>query len=108
MMPERIQPPVPWPTDRIEELCRRWKVAELCLFGSALRQDFGPESDIDLLVRFAPEAGWSLLDHAQMELELEDLLGRPVDLVSRAAIEKSPNPIRRDEILQAAKLVYAA
>ena len=90
------------------EFCRRWKVAELSLFGSALRDDFRPDSDIDLLVRFAPDAEWSLLDQAHMERELEQLLGRRVDLVSRAAIERSPNWIRRKEILETSRPIYAA
>jgi predicted nucleotidyltransferase len=97
-----------WPTERVVELCRRWKVAELSLFGSALRDDFRPESDIDLLVRFSSDADWSLLDHAHMERELEQLLGRPVDLVSRAAIEKSPNWLRRREILETSRPIYVS
>jgi uncharacterized protein len=100
--------PFSWPLDRIEELCRRWKIAELSLFGSALREDFRPDSDIDLLVRFAPDADWSLLDRARMERELVELLGREVDLVSRTAVEASPNWIRRNEILSSARTLYAA
>ncbi len=92
----------------LEEFCHRWKIVELSLFGSALREDFRPDSDIDLLVRFAPDADWSLLDHARMERELSGLLGREVDLVSRAAIESSPNWIRRREILSTARALYAA
>lgn len=97
-----------WPAERVAELCRRWKVAELSLFGSALRDDFRPDSDIDLLFRLKPDADWSLLDHARMERELEQLLGRRVDLVSRAAIERSPNWIRRKEILETSRPLYAA
>ena len=107
-MPEPRSLPFFWPRDRIEEFCRRWKIAELSLFGSALREDFRPESDIDLLVRFAPDADWSLLDRARMERELVELLGREVDLVSRTAVEASPNWIRRNEILSTAKTLYAA
>ncbi|HTG35473.1 MAG TPA: nucleotidyltransferase domain-containing protein [Thermoanaerobaculia bacterium] len=97
-----------WPTDRIEEFCHRWKIVELSLFGSALRADFRPYSDVDLLVRFAPDADWSLLDHARMERELSEVLGREVDLVSRTAVEASPNWIRRQEILSTARALYAA
>jgi predicted nucleotidyltransferase len=89
-------------------LCRRWKITELALFGSALRQDFGPASDIDLLVSFAADADWGLLDYARMEQELAALLGRRVDLVSRRAVERSANWIRRGEILATAQVVYAA
>jgi predicted nucleotidyltransferase len=100
--------PLSWPADRIEEFCHRWKIVELSLFGSALREDFRPDSDVDLLVRFAPDADWSLLDHARMERELSEILGREVDLVSRTAVEASPNWIRRQEILNTARSLYAA
>ena len=96
-----------WPTERIRDLCRKWKVEELAVFGSALREDFGAGSDVDLLVRFAPEARWSLLDHARLERELEEILGRRVDLVTRDAIEESPNWLVRREILSSARPVYA-
>lgn len=92
----------------LAEFCRRWKVAELALFGSALRDDFGVDSDIDLLVTFAPDAEWSLFDHVQMELELKALLKRDVDLVSRRSIERSKNWIRRNNILKTAQVIYAA
>lgn len=98
----------PWPPGVIEDFCRRWKIVELAVFGSVLREDFGPDSDIDLLVRFASDARWSLFDHARMERELEGLLGREVDLVSRSAVERSPNWIRREEILGTARTLYAA
>jgi uncharacterized protein len=100
--------PVCWPREALADFCRRWKIVELALFGSALRQDFRPDSDLDLLVRFAPDAQWSLFDHGRMERELIDLLGREVDLVSRAAVEASPNWIRRREILGSAQTLYAA
>ena len=96
------------PADRLEEFCHRWKITELSLFGSALRDDFRVDSDIDLLARFAPDAEWSLLDHARMEQELKEMLGREVDLVSRTAVEASPNWIRRREILNTARALYAA
>ena len=97
-----------WPQQEVEELCRRWKIVELSIFGSALREDFRPDSDIDLLVRFDPSARWSLFDHARMERELGEVLGREVDLVSRSAVERSPNWIRREEILSTARTLYAA
>ena len=96
------------PLDRLADVCRRWRIAELALFGSALRDDFGPDSDIDLLGAFAPNAGWSVLDHVRMEDELGDLLGRRVDLVSRRAVEGSRNWIRRRAILSGATTIYAA
>jgi uncharacterized protein len=105
---ELLPLPISWPLAQIQEFCGRWKIVELSLFGSALRGDFRADSDIDLLARFAPDAEWSLLDHARMERELVELLGREVDLVSRAAVEASPNWIRRNEILGTAKTLYAA
>jgi uncharacterized protein len=93
---------------RLEDHCRRWKINRLWLFGSALREDFHNASDIDLLVEFTPEADWSLLDHVEMEQELSQLLGRPVDLVTRRAVERSQNTIRRDAILNSAELFYVA
>ena len=88
--------------------CRRWKVRELAVFGSALREDFRPGSDIDLLVTFDPDANWGLLDQATMESELAALLGRKVDLVSRRGIERSTNWIRREAILNSAETIHVA
>jgi hypothetical protein len=96
------------PIEQTAEFCQRWKVSELALFGSALHNDFGPESDVDLLVTFEPDADWSLLDHIQMQEELSDLLHRRVDLVSRRAVERSENWIRRRAILDSAEVWYAA
>ena len=98
--------PILW--DRIEEFCRKWGVAELALFGSVLRDDFGPDSDVDVLVRYSPDAQPSLFDYADKIEELEAIFGRPVDLVSRKAIEKSRNPFRRRSILDSARVIYAA
>ena len=92
----------------VEVFCRKWKIAELALFGSVLRDDFRPDSDVDVLVSFAPDADWSLLDHLAMEEELAGILGRKVDLVSRRAVERSANRIRRQAILGSAEVVYAA
>jgi predicted nucleotidyltransferase len=96
------------PEQRLAEFCRRWQVAEMALFGSVLRADFTPESDVDVLVTFEPGAAWSLLDHIRMERELADLLGRSVDLVSRRAVETSPNWVRRKAILDSARTVYVS
>jgi predicted nucleotidyltransferase len=93
---------------RVEEFCRRWRVTELALFGSMLRDDFTDQSDVDLLISFAPEATWSLLDLIRMEDELAAILDRPVDLVTRKSIERSRNWIRQREILGKALTLYAA
>ena len=96
------------PSEELRAFCQRWKIAKLDLFGSALRPDFGPDSDIDLLVKYAPDARWTLFDEASMQEELEHLLGRPVDLISRRAVERSSNWIRRQAILENIKRIYAA
>ena len=96
------------PDDKLKAFCRRWKTVELSLFGSALREDFGSDSDVDVLIAFAPEARWGLLDHAEMEEELAAIFGREVELVSKRAVERSPNWIRRQEILSSARTIYAA
>lgn len=104
-MPE---PKIVLPKDRIVEFCRRWKITEFALFGSVLRDDFRPDSDIDVLVKFAADASWTLLDHVDMQDELQAILGRNVDLISRKGIERSRNKIRRKEILESAEVYYAA
>ena len=96
------------PRDKVADFCRRWKIVELDLFGSALRDDFGPESDVDVLVSFSENARWSLLDLVAMQEELKQLLGREVDLVERCAVEASENYIRRRHILSSAEPVYVA
>ena len=83
------------PSDGIAAFCERWQVTELALFGSVLRDDFRPESDIDVLVAFREEARHSLFDMVHMEEELKALFGREVDLVSRRGIERSRNHLRR-------------
>ena len=96
------------PMTAITEFCRRWKVVKLEVFGSALRDDFGPHSDVDLLVTFHPEARWTLFDLVHAETELSSLVCRPVDLVERQPIEQSENWLRRRAILESAKTVYVA
>jgi uncharacterized protein len=93
------------PRKKITEFCQRWKVAEFSLFGSILREDFRPGSDVDVLVTFSPEAHISLFDLVQMKLELEKIFHRPVDVVEKEALE---NPFRKREILRTAQVVYAA
>jgi hypothetical protein len=90
----------------IASFCERWKIAELSLFGSALRDDFRADSDFDLLVTFAREADWGLFDHIQMQRELESMLHREVDLVSKSALLRSSNWLRRDTILSSARPLY--
>ena len=96
------------PRKKLAEFCRRWKITELAFFGSVLREDFHPGSDIDLLVSFSPRARISLFDLVRMQNELKEIFGREVDLVERRAIEKSENYIRRKSILSNTKVIYAA
>ena len=94
------------PKEKIADFCRKWKIVEFSLFGSVLREDFRADSDVDVLVSFSRDADWSLLDHMAMEEELEVIFGRKVDLVSRKAIERSENYIRRKAILETAQPYY--
>ncbi len=96
------------PRDEIADFCKRWQITKLALFGSVLRDDFGPESDVDVLIRFHPEVQHSLLDMARMRQELSRMLGREADLFERTVVERSRNYIRRRAILQTAEVVYAA
>lgn len=93
------------PVQRIEGFCCRWRIAELSLFGSVLRDDFGPDSDVDVLVAFAPDVHYSLFDIVQMRDELTDLLEREVDFVQEKGLK---NPFRRREILRTREVIYAA
>lgn len=96
------------PKDKIADFCRKWKIHEFALFGSVLRDDFRPDSDIDILVTFTEDANNSLFDLVHMEEELEQIFGREVDLVSRRGIESSRNYLRREAILGTAEAMYAA
>jgi hypothetical protein len=91
--------------NQIEAFCRKWKVRELAIFGSALRDDFGPESDVDVLVDLQPGHGLTLYDWLDMIDELKAIFGRDVDLVAKKGLK---NPLRRREILRTAEVVYAS
>jgi uncharacterized protein len=95
------------PMDQVAEFCRRWKIRELAIFGSFLRDDFRPDSDLDFLCTFADDVPWTLFDLVTMDQELTAIVGRPVDLVDRRSIEKSENWIRRRAILGTAEAIYA-
>ena len=99
---------IPLPMDEIRTFCRKWKVARLEVFGSILRDDFRPDSDVDFLVTWEPDARWSLFDHMEMEEELAAVVGREVDLVSRKAVEESRNWIRREDTLRHVEVIHAA
>ncbi len=94
-------PRIAIPQPAINDFCRRWKITEFALFGSAVRDDFGPDSDVDILVSFSPEVRYSLFDMVHMTDELEKIFGRPVDLVTRKAVERATSQWRREAILGA-------
>ena len=96
------------PAEAIADFCRRWKITRLEVFGSVLREDFRPDSDVDFLVTFAPDNEWSLFDHVTMEAEFAAVLGRDVDLVTRSAVEQGHNPYRKKSILESAHAIYSA
>lgn len=97
----------PTTVGQIETFCRHWHILELALFGSALRDDYGPESDVDILVTFSPDADWGLLDHVQMKLDLSTIFKKEVDLITRQGLEHSSNWLRRNEILKTAHVIYS-
>ena len=93
------------PRKKIAEFCKRWSITEFSLFGSVLRDDFRPDSDVDVLVTIDPKAHIGLFEIAQMQIELEKIFKRPVDLVEKEGL---CNPYRRREILSTAQVIYAA
>ncbi len=92
------------PKEKIEDFCKRWKIAEFSIFGSALRDDFSPKSDVDVLISFEPDIPWSLFDWVDMIEELRGIIGREVDLVEKSGLR---NPFRRHEILRNRQVIYA-
>lgn len=96
------------PLEKIRDFSKRWKITELAFFGSVLRGELRPESDLDVLVTFQENAPWTLLDHMQMEEELSEIFRRKVDLISRRGIEHSRNLLRKQAILESAQTFYAA
>lgn len=105
-MSQTISPRIPIPIkyEKLVELCRRWNISELALFGSALGNDLRPDSDVDLLVTFAPDVHIDLFDFVRIQDELRELFGRDVDLVEKDAIS---NPFRRHAILNNYRVIYA-
>jgi predicted nucleotidyltransferase len=95
------------PMEKIAEFCHRWQVTEFALFGSVLRDDFRPGSDIDVMVDFHPEAHPTFSSLDQMEAELKTILERDVDLITRQGIATSRNYLRRHEIFSSAQVIYA-
>lgn len=100
-----MNPKVQLDPEGVAAFCRKWRIREFSIFGSALRDDFGPESDLDFLVSFSQDSAWDLFDIVTMREELEAWLGRKVDLVEKEALR---NPWRRHEILRTREVLYAA
>jgi uncharacterized protein len=93
------------PNSRIEAFCQKWHITEFALFGSVLRDDMRPDSDVDVLVTIAADAQLNLYDWQDMEDELRDIFGRDFDLVAKSGLR---NPFRRHEILRTQKVIYAS
>jgi uncharacterized protein len=93
---------------QLDKFCQKWQIQELSLFGSILREDFQADSDIDFLVTYQPTAKRGLLEKIKMKEDLSSLVRREVDLVSKKAIERSSNWLRRSNILNSAEVIYVA
>lgn len=100
----KINGNIEWDDAAVADFCRRWKVRELALFGSVLREDFGPNSDVDVLVVFDADAPWSYWDWGEMTEQLETIFGRRVDLVERRSVV---NPYRRHHILTTRRIIHS-
>lgn len=99
---------VDMPIDKINTFCKKWQITEFAVFGSVIREDFTPSSDIDVLVTFDENTSYTLFDLINMNYELEDIVGRKVDLLTRYSVENSENYIRKKHILENAQVLYAA
>jgi len=100
-----VYPQIEVPMNKIKDFCRKWKIKEFSLFGSVLREDFGPDSDIDVLVSFDVTVRWSLYDFVDMKDELSAIFMRDVDIVEKGAVR---NPFRRRSIMTNREVLYAA
>ena len=96
------------PKTKIADFCKPWQISEFVLFGSVLRSDFNPESDVDVLISFLPEAHITLFDMIQMQEELRTIFKREVDVISKRGVENSRNYLRRKSILNAAQVIHVA
>jgi uncharacterized protein len=94
-------------SEAIRAFCKKWKVTELTAFGSILRDDFGPDSDLDFLIEWADDVKWDLVDYMNMVEELQRMFGRKVDLLSRYALVHDSNPMFRRSVLSHTERIYA-
>lgn len=103
----QLTPRIPIPMLEIEAFCKKWKITEFSLFGSVLREDFGPDSDVDVLVSFDESARWRAKHLIEMRDELQALFGRDVDILTRRGVDMMRNHLRRDIILGSSSRLYA-
>lgn len=96
------------PLEELKAFCSKWKIKEFSVFGSVLREDFGPNSDVDVLITHEETATWSLFDLVDMKTELESLLSRKVDWVTKPSVEKSRNRFWKQAVLESARVIHAA
>lgn len=95
--------------DRLRDFCKKWKITEFALFGSAVRpEEFRADSDVDVMVTFAEDSRWTLVHMVEMKEELEGLFGRSVDLLTRRGVEHTHNRFRRESILDSAVVLDVA
>ena len=93
---------------QVKDFCKKWQITEFSLFGSVLRDDFAKDSDVDILVTFAPQAKHSLLDLVHIKAELQQLLSRKVDVLTKKSVQASHNWLRKEQILSTAQVIYVS
>jgi uncharacterized protein len=103
-----MEPRIPIDHEKIAAFCQKWKIVEFSLFGSVLREDFRPDSDVDVLVSFSDDAPWTIFDMVDLETELARIVGREVDVVTRPALERTKNYLLRRNILSNLRTYYGA
>ncbi|HEY3295437.1 MAG TPA: nucleotidyltransferase domain-containing protein [bacterium] len=103
-----MEPRIPIDKEKIAAFCQKWKIVEFSLFGSVLTEDFRPDSDVDVMVKFSDDAPWTIFDMVDLENELAQIVGRDVDVVTRPALERSKNYILRRNILSNLRTYYGA
>ncbi|NCC41532.1 MAG: DNA polymerase subunit beta [Gammaproteobacteria bacterium] len=101
-----IHPSVHLPLTAIGQVCQAHRIKTLALFGSAVREDFGADSDVDVLVEFAPDTAPDFAEMLVLQNELERLFRRPVDLLECRSVEGSRNYLRRRAILSKIEPIY--
>lgn len=91
--------------EKIQAFCKKWKIQELAIFGSFLRDDFNTNSDVDILITFNPGVSWGF-EIAELKEELSQIFNRPVDILNKRILERSKNIFKKNEILGSSKVIY--